>query len=419
MLREIAYRKLNFLLGLAGISVAIALLVGVLTGLQFHAVRSDELVSRKEAETKAVMATLRTDLKKSMQRLGYNAVVLPKDQSLGDWYADDYAANTMPESWSPRLAGAKDLVDRYLPQLRQKLKWEEKQWTIPVIGVGQERILATSVCEGPPLARAIPRGRCVVGYELHNALGLKTGGDIAILGRVFRIEKCEPELGTKDDISVWMDLADAQELLRKPGGINEILIVEHLSVWGNLAEVRRRMAGVLPGCQVVEIASETLSRAHARIKVAEEAQASVEQEREKRARLEAERRSAMTRLIPLGFLACAVWIGFLMVLNVRERAPEIGVLRAIGFRAGDVRALVLSKACLLGVGGGLAGFALGTAAVMLLEVRAQAGTAMGWGIALEQLGLAEAMGIAACVLGSWLPARVAAALDPAEILHEH
>jgi hypothetical protein len=133
MLREIAYRKLNFLFGLAGISAAIALLVGVFSSLQLHAVRSDELVSRKEAETKAVMATLRTDLKKSMQHLGYNAIVLPTAQSLGDWYADDYAANTMPESWSPRLAGANDLVDRYLPQLRQKLKWEEKQWTILVI----------------------------------------------------------------------------------------------------------------------------------------------------------------------------------------------------------------------------------------------------------------------------------------------
>jgi len=353
-----------------------------------------------------------------MQHLGYNAIVLPKDQSLGDWYAEDFAANTMPESWSPRLAGAKDLVDRYLPQLRQKLTWKEKQWTILVVGVGQERILDTSVCEDAPLARTIPRGSCVVGYELHNALGLKTGQETAILGGVFRIEKCEQELGTKDDISIWMDLADAQQLLNKSDAINEILIVEHFSVWGNLTEVRRRMAGVLPDCQVVEIASETLSRAHARIKVAEEAQASVEQEREKRARLQAERHSAMTKLIPLGFLACAVWIGFLMVLNVRERAPEIGVLRAIGFRARDVRTLVLSKACLLGVAGGLAGFVFGTMVAILPEDQAQVGSAMGLGIALAQLGLAEAMAVAACVLGSWLPARAAVALDPAEVLHE-
>jgi putative ABC transport system permease protein len=178
------------------------------------------------------------------------------------------------------------------------------------------------------------------------------------------------------------------------------------------------MAGVLPDCQVVEIASETLSRAHARIKVAAEAQASAEQEREKRALLQAERRSAMRELVPLGFLACTVWIGFLMILNVRERATEIEVLRAIGFRAGDVRTLVLSKACLLGVVGGLAGFALGMTVAILLEGPAQAGWAQGLRIALKQLGLAQGMGLAACVLGSWLPARAAAALDPAEVLHE-
>ncbi len=418
MLREIAYRKLNFLLGLAGISAAIALLVGVLTGLQFHAVRSDEIVSRKEQETQAMMASLRTDLKQAMQRLGYNAIVLPKNQPLGDWYAEDYAANTMPESRAQRLDGTRELVDRYLPRLRRKLKWEEKQWAVLVVGVGQERVLDTSVGQAGPLSGAIPPGSCVVGYELHQALGLQRGEEIRVLGRVFRIDKCERELGTKDDISLWIPLADAQQLLNQPDAINEILIVEHLSVWGDLAEVRRRMADVLPDCQVVEIASETRARTHARVKVAEEAQAAVAQEKEKRALLQAERRSAMTKLVPLGFLACAAWIGILMYGNVRERAPEIGVLRAIGFRAGDVRSLVLSKACVLGVAGGIAGFALGTAAAMLLEVRGQSGTALGWRIALEQLGLAEAMAIAACVLGSWLPARVAAALDPAEILHE-
>jgi len=337
---------------------------------------------------------------------------------LGDWYAEDYAANTMPESRAQRLDGTRELVDRYLPRLRRKLKWEEKQWAVLVVGVGQERVLDTSVGQAGPLSGAIPPGSCVVGYELHQALGLQRGEEIRVLGRVFRIDKCERELGTKDDISLWIPLADAQQLLNQPDAINEILIVEHLSVWGDLAEVRRRMADVLPDCQVVEIASETRARTHARVKVAEEAQAAVAQEKEKRALLQAERRSAMTKLVPLGFLACAAWIGILMYGNVRERAPEIGVLRAIGFRAGDVRSLVLSKACVLGVAGGIAGFALGTAAAMLLEVRGQSGTALGWRIALEQLGLAEAMAIAACVLGSWLPARVAAALDPAEILHE-
>jgi ABC-type lipoprotein release transport system permease subunit len=107
-----------------------------------------------------------------------------------------------------------------------------------------------------------------------------------------------------------------------------------------------------------------------------------------------------------------------MVLNVRERGPKIGVLRAIGFRARDVRTLVLSKACLLVVVGGLAGFALGMTVAILLDGPAQAGWAQGLRIALKQFGLAQGIGLAACVLGSWLPARATAALDPAEVLQE-
>jgi putative ABC transport system permease protein len=417
VLREIAYRKLNFLLGLTGISTAIALLVGVLASLEFHAARSEAMASRNEEETRTVVAGLRSDVKKAMHRLGYNAIVLPKDQPLGDWYAEDYATKTMPESWAQRLIGTQELVDRFLPQLRQKLKWPEREWTVLVVGVGREQILDTSVSDALPLTDAIPRGSCILGYELHHALGVRAEQDIAILGRLFRVEQCKEELGTQDDISIWINLAEAQELLEQPGLINEILIVEHFDVWGNLAEVRRRMAAVLPDCQVVEIASETLSRAHARIKVAEEARTAVEQERNKRALLLAERRRVMTKLVPLGFLACTVWIGFLMYLNVRERTPEIGVLRAIGFRAVDVRGLVLAKAGLLGIAGGIAGFALGMAVALLLHVRAQTGSAPGFEIALKQFGLAQTTGFAVCILGSWLPARIAAATDPAEVLH--
>ena len=418
MIREIAHRKVNFLLGLAGVSAAVGLLIGVLTCLELHDARSEEIVTGKEEETRAVLGELRSDVKKAMQGLGYNAVILPKDQPLGDWYAQDYAAKTMPESRASRLADTKGLVDRYLPRLRQKLKWEEKQWTIIVVGLGEERILDTNVCEDKPLVDAVSGGGCVVGYELHSALGLVAGEEIAVLGKRFRVKKCERELGTKDDITIWTNLADAQELLDKPELINEIMLVEHLSVWGNTTEVRRRVADVLPDCQVVEIASETLARAHARIKVAEEAKTTIQRETEKRALLQAERRRVLMRSLPLGSLACATWIGFLMYLNVRDRAPEIGVLMTLGFRSGGVRTLVLSKALLLGGVGGLLGFALGTGAAFLLETGGHASPAIGMVAVLEYFGLALVLGIATCILGSWIPARAAVAMDPAEVLHE-
>jgi hypothetical protein len=195
MIREIAYRKLNFVLALVGVAAAVGLLIGVLTCLHLHDARSEEIVARQQAETGATMAALKADVKRAMHRLGYNAIILPKDQSLGDWYAQDYASRTMAESWASRLADTKDLVDRYLPRLRQKLKWDEKQWTIIVVGVGHERVLDTSVCEVATLVDTIPRGSCVVGYELHDALSLGGGDEIAIRGRTFRVSRCAEESG--------------------------------------------------------------------------------------------------------------------------------------------------------------------------------------------------------------------------------
>jgi hypothetical protein len=420
VIREIAYRKVNFTLGLVGVSAAVGLLVGVLTCLHLHDARSDELVTRKQAETNATMAALRSDVKKAMHRLGYNAIILPKNQSLSDWYTQDYASQTMPESWASRLAGTKNLADRFLPRLRQRLMWDERQWTLIVVGVGDEQVLDTSVCEAATLVDAIPRGSCVVGYELHNALYFQPGEEIAINGRIFRIRKCDEELGSKDDITVWLNLADAQELVGKPNLINEIMFVEHLSVWGNLRKVRRQVADVLPDCQVVEIASETLARAHARIKVAEEAKAAVAREREKRALLRVERTNAMLLLAPLSILVCATWVGLLTYHNVRDRTLEIGSLMAIGFRVGQLRTLVMSKALLLGIAGGFVGFAGGVGAALFLGMSDQTnvGSAIGLRIALEYFVVAQAMGIAACLLGTWLPAQAAVATDPAEVLRE-
>jgi hypothetical protein len=416
MAREILHRKLTFLLGLIGVAAAVALVIGVLTSVELHDVRAETLISQKEAERKASMARLQAEVKRAMHRLGYNAIVLPKDQPLGDWYAEDYATKTMPEEVASALAETEGLVDRYLPRLRQKLKWQEHAWTVIVVGVGRERILDDSVCEDEPLVEAIEDGTCRVGSELHHALDLDPGDEITLRGRRLRIVECDEALGTKDDITIWVNLDDAQKLLDKPGRINEILVVEHLSVWGNLPEVRRRMARVLPDCQVIEIASETMSRAHARIETAEEARATAEREREQRADLQRQRRRVLMTLVPAALLASAVWIGFLMYLNVKERVVEIGALMAIGFAPGKVRRLVISKALLLGAAGAAVGFLLGTGIALTMDSVAQADVSLRIPTLLKYAGLALSIGLTACILGSWIPARSAAATDPAEVL---
>jgi len=202
------------------------------------------------------------------------------------------------------------------------------------------------------------------------------------------------------------------------GQINEIMIVEHVSVWGNLVEMRKRVASILPECQVIEIESETMSRAHARVKVAEEARETLAQERDKRAQLRAERFRVLTRIVPIGALVCAVWIGLLVYSNVRDRRQETGALMAIGFPTRAVRTLYLAKALLLGTTGGVLGYLIGGGIALLLEARSNALPDLSMFVTLEYLVIAAVAGAAMCLLGSWLPVRAAVALDPADVLHD-
>ena len=74
-------------------------------------------------------------------------------------------------------------------------------------------------------------------------------------------------------------------------------------------------------------------------------------------------------ITPVVVLACAVWVGLLALLNVRERRTEIGVLRAIGKGSGRIAALFLGKAVLLGLAGAAIGFPLGSVLAQLLGTR--------------------------------------------------
>jgi hypothetical protein len=415
---EISYRRLNAFFGLLGVGGAAALLVGILASLEIHATRSEAIVRRRQAETRTAMQQLQADVRDAMHHLGYNAVALPKDQSLEDWYAEDYARQVMPETDCRRLDATQDLLDRYVPRLRQKIHWSQKRWTVIVVGVGRERVLDTSVCPDRALVDDIAPGHCVVGFELHQALELTPGETIDVLDRSFVIDRCRDESGTKDDITLWLNLADAQKLLGQPGMINEILLVEHLSVWGRLAEVRRRCAAVLPDCQVVEMASETMSRAHARVQVADEARAAIEREQKRQAMLQAERARILQTVVPPGLLVCVLWVGGLTYWNVRDRSRELGVLMAQGFRAAFVRRLILAKALLQGLVGGALGFGLGVAVAVAWQGWAAAGAPLPLAAGLWFLGLSVMTSVAVCLAGSWLPAWLAVRTDPAVVLRQ-
>jgi len=112
-------------------------------------------------------------------------------------------------------------------------------------------------------------------------------------------------------------------------------------------------------------------------------------------------------------LVSALWVGLVFYTNVRERRSEIGILRALGARARTILRLFLTKALLMGITGGLAGYALGT----LIGLGTQAETGLS-SLDPRIFLLASCTAVVLSLAGSWAPAYYAAQQDPAEVLRE-
>ena len=422
VMKEIRYRKLSFALGLLSVAVAVGSFVGAVTLLEVHDLRTGQILAQKQAALKAQLATLQDDVRKAMLKLGFNVVILPRDQDLGDWHADDAGSRTMPEDYVDRLAQSGVITVRhFLPSLQQRVFWPERKRTIILVGTRGE-VPNLNKGQREPMVQPVPDGKMVLGHELSRSLGLRIGDRAVLLGRTYTVHGFAEERGNKDDITVWIPLREAQELLGQEGRINAILALQCLCAGKGVAKVREDIARVLPNTQVVEMGTRVLARAEARTRVAEDARASLDQERETRSRLRDEREGLASILTILVIVACAAWVGFLALSNVRERRSEIGILRALGFQSRRILLLFLSRAVAIGLIGAVAGTGAGLLVGKHVGVALEDGAIeVGWGGSLlepTQVGLALLMAPLLSLVASWIPSMMAAQHDPAEILRE-
>ncbi len=413
VIKEITRRKLNFFLGLISVIFAVTAVIGALTMLKIHDLKTDEIITQKELETGERMIILEDDYRKIMKNLGFNLLILPKDQNLNDLYADDFASKYMPESYVDSLAASPSMYIRHLlPSLQQKIEWHEKRRTIILTGIrGEVPFLHKDPKE--PMMVAVSKGTMIMGYELHNSLNLKKGDKIELMGRTFKIEKLNEARGNKDDITIWIDLQEAQEIFHKEGKINAILALKCHCSGSDLAGVRDEVYSVLPGTQVIEKGTSVLARAEARDRAAKEAQDAILSEKVQRNNLRKERENFASILVPLVLLTSTLWIAFLFIINVRSRKSEIGILRAVGVKEISIMKLFLYKALLIGLSGAFIGYFLGF------------GIGIIWGklfsvelFSVSQFILVMMFAPFLSLLAAYIPATIAARQDPAEILRE-
>jgi ABC-type lipoprotein release transport system permease subunit len=356
------------------------------------------------------VAALDDEIRKITKNLGFNIMILPKDQNLAEFHADDFAAETMPEDHVDRLAGSRDVltINHLRPALVRKLEWPEQKRQIILMGV-RGVVPFKHLNEKKPLAQPVPPGKIDVGHVLAEQLALAPGGSVTLSGETFEVNRIYPARGNKDDITVWIDLTKAQQMLDLNGRINMIQALEcNCASIDRLAEIEAEVSKVLGDeVQVIELSTQAVARAKARTEVAAEGEATLARWRQRAA-----------ALIP-GLTACAgVWVGLLSLVDVRRRRQEIGILRALGMRSAQILRVFLAKPALVGVFGAAIGYLAGFGAALAIEGRWTTGVTAGSLFVPGLLTVVLVLTPLVTVLAGWLPAVQAAGQDPADVLRE-
>jgi len=183
--------------------VASGSLIGAVTLLRIHDIQTGNILEAKQALVTESMAELEDETRKAMLKLGFNVVILPKDQNLSDWYAEDYASKYMPEEYVHTLADSRVVTVRhFLPSLQQKIEWPERKRKIILVGTRGE---VPNLHKSPvkPLVQQVPPGTITLGYELHRSMDIKEGDNVELMGKSFEVHKCYAERGNKDDITEY------------------------------------------------------------------------------------------------------------------------------------------------------------------------------------------------------------------------
>lgn len=238
-------------------------------------------------------------------------------------------------------------------------------------------------------------GNAVIGRQLAKDLGLRTGGKLRIdagKGREAIVNVAGIfELGVRDLDAryVYLDLKQAQSLLALPGGVT-VIDVTVADLFG-----ADRSAARIRG--LTGLKAESWMETNAQLMIALSSQ------------------SMSTRMISV-FVAMSVALGIASVLavSVTQRTREIGILRAMGTRRGQMLRVFLVQGAVLGLVGSLIGALAGLGLV---------GAFNSFGPKLFYIPLppalipaAMALATVAGVVAAAVPASRAAKLDPVEAI---
>jgi len=232
----------------------------------------------------------------------------------------------------------------------------------------------------------------MLGSQVATLLGFKQGDTISLSGKDFKVATILNPTGAAEDDAIIASLGQAQKLLGKQGKLSMVEISAFCQGCP-ISEMTLQIAEKFPNAKVTAMKQAVMSKMQ-----------SID----------------MFRSFSLGISIIVILIGSLLVLvtmmgSVNERTREIGIFRAIGFRRGHVMQIILLEALLLGIIGGILGFAIGNLIAygiipVVIKDSVFAGINLNLGI------VSILMAVALSLLASLYPAFKASNMDPSEAL---
>ncbi len=379
--KELIYRKINSLIVLITVIVASTVSVAIYT-----------LSKASENETRKIM-----------REQGLNLYIFPKGTNLIDFYSVNNTG-TFPENYVDKLAESRsfDAVRHLTGMLQVKYPdWKDSNGsTHQIILFGyKEEAMQRFLPIQETMGLDVEKGTVHVGALV--AKNLKSGEPFTIKGTdgrpySFNVAKTLEEGKGLNDMGVSFNLADLQALLGMQGKINKIEALGCVCKDGRIKNARKQVQAIFPDLEVTELSSIADARENQRLMM----------------------NKYGAFIIPFVMLSCLLLTGLLFHQNITVRNREIGLLKAMGSGTARILFIILAKAFIIGLAGGIAGFFVGNLVAVYFgrEIFMFTSSAIKplWNLLLFCILLFPFL----WMLASWVPALLATQIDAAKTLSQ-
>jgi putative ABC transport system permease protein len=341
-------------------------------------------------------------VRRVMAQMGNNLLFIPSEAAVDNYYTATEPQVTMPQERAEYLATACPVMSQHATHYVAKYQKRTQLNRTEIILTGFH-VISGGHRPGEPQRRRsflddpLPAGEVIFGYEAAYRTGIKKGDSIELAGRSFKVARVLDEFGVLDDQRVWARLEEVQGLFNAQGRIHGVDALGCLCAGAYFEGIKAEVAKSAPDLRFLH--SDVVARTREKSRVAVEGV------------------GAIVALIVLILGAIAIFTT--TAAEIRERRGELGILLAMGAGPGEVLLMLIPKLLLVGVLGGVLGWALGSAsAVWIGPLFSDDLTELVFRVLYGRLPLASALGATFALLAGGLAVWRACRLDPVEALRE-